>query len=87
MLGSLLRTETIFITKGNLVMNEMVDSSPRAPVTSKQVTVVDIDIPFGRLVSILVKVAIAAVPAAIIVAIFWVFLAAILAGVIGGLHR
>ena len=68
-------------------MNEIVDSSPRAPVTSKQVIIVDIDIPFGRLISILVKVAIAAVPAAIIVAIFWVFLASILAGVFGGLHR
>jgi hypothetical protein len=68
-------------------MNEIVDSSPRAPVTSKQVIVVDIDIPFGRLVSILVKVAIAAVPAAIIVAIFWFILAAFIAGVFGGLHR
>jgi len=68
-------------------MNEIVDSSPRAPATSKQVTVVDIDIPFGRLVSILVKVAIAAVPAAIIVAIFWFFLAAIIAGMFGGFHR
>jgi len=50
------------------------------------VTVVDIDIPFGRLVSILVKVAIAAVPAAIIVAVFWFIIAAVLAGVFGGIH-
>jgi len=41
-----------------------------------------IDIPFFDLVTFMVKAAIAAVPAAVIVTIFWTFLAGILGGML-----
>ena len=47
---------------------------------SQYVVVTDIDIPFTKLVGFLVKLAIAAVPAGIIVGIFWMILAAMFFG-------
>lgn len=51
----------------------------------QRVTVTDINIPFISLVSFLVKLAIAAIPAAIIVTIFWMIIAGLLAGFIGNI--
>lgn len=44
------------------------------------VVLAGLDVPFGQLVWFLVKVAIAAVPAMIIVAAFWFFVIAVLGG-------
>jgi hypothetical protein len=48
------------------------------------IVVTDLRIPFSRLVMFFVKVALAAVPAAIIVAIIFMVLGAILAAALGG---
>jgi hypothetical protein len=52
---------------------------------SHRVTVADIDVPFTRLVAFFVKVAFAAIPAAIIVAIVLRIVALVLAEVLLGL--
>ncbi len=52
------------------------------PEPQHRITISDIDIPFSRLVAFFVKASLAAIPAAIIVwivlALFWVFFAAII---------
>jgi hypothetical protein len=48
---------------------------------SNPVTIRDIDVPFWRIVMILIKWSIAAIPAAIIVALIYATLAALLGGV------
>ena len=50
---------------------------------TNSVTLVDIDIPFGRLVAFFVKASLAAIPAAIIVWIVLWLIAAIVWGVLG----
>ena len=49
------------------------------------VKIVGVNIPFMDLVSLLVKLAIAAIPAAIIVAVFWAVIGGFLAGILGNL--
>lgn len=51
------------------------DAKQKAREKAQYVTLTNINIPFTKLVGFLVKLAIAAVPAAIIVAIFWSILA------------
>ena len=51
------------------------------------VSIVDIRIPFWRLVAFFVKVAIAAIPAAIIVAILYTIAAILVGGMLGSLGR
>ena len=50
----------------------------------KQITITDIDIPFGRLVMIFIKFALAAIPAAIAVSIIMGVRMMIFAGIFGG---
>jgi len=52
---------------------------------SNPVTIRDIDIPFLRIVVILIKWSIAAIPAAIVVVIVYSILAALLGGLVMGL--
>lgn len=53
-----------------------------------RVTVVDFDMSFGHLVMFFVKAAIAAIPAAIILFVLGIAVAAVFGGLIGGLpHR
>jgi hypothetical protein len=49
---------------------------------SYRVTVTDIDVPFARLVAFFVKVAFAAIPAALIVAVILRLIVTLLAGVL-----
>ena len=51
------------------------ESSSHAKKEREHVVVTDFDMPFGSLVGFMVKAAIAAIPAAIIIAIVYVFLA------------
>ncbi len=51
---------------------------------NRQVTITDFDIPFGRLVTIFIKVGLAAIPAAIVVSIIMAFVFAILGAIFGG---
>ena len=51
--------------------------------TRNPVTVVDFDIPFGRLVAFFVKASLAAIPAAIIVWVILWLLAAVVWGLLG----
>ena len=55
-------------------------------VTPNKVTVVDIQMPFGSMVVFLVKLAIAAVPAFILVALFWVVLGLVFRSAFMGLR-
>lgn len=50
-----------------------------------KVVVTDIDIPFGRLVVLFVKFALAAIPAGIIAAIIMAVIMTILGGIFGGM--
>ena len=52
---------------------------------SNPVTIRDIDIPFLRIVVILIKWSVAAIPAAIVVAILYSILVALLGGLVMGL--
>ena len=52
---------------------------------SNLVTIRDIDVPFFRIVTILIKWAIAAIPAMIIVAMIYALLFALLGGIIAGI--
>ncbi len=52
-------------------------------VTAKKVVIKGIDIPFGDLVSLLVKISFAAIPAAIIVVIVWGIIMSFLGGLLG----
>jgi hypothetical protein len=57
------------------------DAAQQAKKTSQQkVVITEIDIPFTNLVSFLVKLAVAAVPAGIIVAIIWLIVSAVIFG-------
>jgi len=49
----------------------------------KYVKIVNIDIPFIDLILLLVKLAIAAIPAAIVVSIFWMIIGGFLARILG----
>ena len=51
------------------------------------VTVVDLDIPFGRMVAFFVKASLAAIPAAIIVWVILWLIAAVLVGLLGHSFR
>jgi hypothetical protein len=55
----------------------------RAIMEGNPVTVIDIRIPFWRLVAFFVKAAIAAIPAAIIVTVIYFLLAAVLLALVG----
>jgi hypothetical protein len=50
---------------------------------SHRVTLVDIDVPFGRLVAFFVKASLAAIPAAIIVWVILWLIAAVVWGLLG----
>ncbi|MDY0221495.1 MAG: hypothetical protein RBR67_10195 [Desulfobacterium sp.] len=52
-------------------------------LTAKKVVIKGIDIPFWDLVSLLVKISFAAIPAAIIVAIIWGIIMSFLSGLVG----
>lgn len=51
----------------------------------ESITIRDIDVPFWRIVVIMIKWAIAAIPATIIVAILYILIFGLLSGLIGGL--
>ena len=53
------------------------------PVTATRVSVIDVDMPFGSMVKFMIKWALAAIPAVIILFIVGAILAGILAGVAG----
>ena len=58
------------------------------PANSRsEVTVVDVQMPFGSMVVFMIKWALATIPAIIILAIIWLVGAAFLAGLFGGLTR
>lgn len=59
---------------------ENANSQYKEKAISQYVVITEIDIPFSKLVGFLVKLAIAAVPAGIIVGIFWMILAAVFFG-------
>lgn len=52
---------------------------------NRQVTITDFDIPFGRLVTIFIKVGLAAIPAAIVVSFIMMIVFALLGGLFGGI--
>jgi len=52
---------------------------------AEPITIRDIDVPFWRIVTILIKWSIAAIPAAIIVAIFYAVILGILGGLLAGI--
>jgi hypothetical protein len=56
-------------------------------VEGNPVSIIDIRIPFWRLVAFFVKASIAAIPAAIIVAVIYVLVAGVLGGAIVGIGR
>ena len=64
--------------------------SVQPPVAPHRVAIADIDIPFWRMVAIIIKWAIAAIPAAIILTIIFAIIGAIVAvifgSIFGGMH-
>jgi hypothetical protein len=58
---------------------------PTGPVT--RVSVVDVNMPFGSMVSFMVKWALAAIPALLILAVVGFVLSALLAGIATGITR
>ncbi len=58
------------------------DAKQREKAKSIYVVITDIDIPFTKLIAFLVKLSIAAVPAAIIAAFVWMILTAVLVGIV-----
>ncbi len=58
---------------------------PNQPQQIVPVAVTDVDIPFGQMVNLLVKLALASIPAAIIVWLIFMILGGIAAVVLGGL--
>jgi len=54
---------------------------------SEPITIRDIDVPFWRIVMIIIKWSIAAIPAAIIIAILYALILAILGGAIMGIFE
>ena len=59
--------------------------SVQPPAAPHRIAVVDIDIPFWRMVAIIIKWAIAAIPAAIILSIIFAIIGAIAGLVFGGM--
>ena len=59
--------------------------SVQPPAAPHRVAIADIDIPFWRMVAILIKWAIAAIPAAIVISIIFAVIGAILGLVFGGM--
>jgi hypothetical protein len=59
--------------------------SVQPPAAPHRVAIADIDIPFWRMVAILIKWAIAAIPATIVISIIFGVIAAILGLVFGGM--
>jgi hypothetical protein len=59
--------------------------SVQPPAAPHRVAIADIDIPFWRMVAILIKWAIAAIPATIVISIIFGIIAAILGLVFGGM--
>ena len=59
--------------------------SVQPPAAPHRVAIADIDIPFWRMVAILIKWAIAAIPAAIVISVIFGIIGAILAMVFGGM--
>lgn len=51
---------------------------------SERVTIVDIDIPFGKMVGLIIKWTLASIPAMIIVSIIFMLIAALFSGVLAG---
>ena len=64
--------------------------SVQPPVAPHRVAIADIDIPFWRMVAIIIKWAIAAIPAAIILTIIFAIIGAIVGvifgSIFGGMH-
>lgn len=55
---------------------------------SSRVTLVGVNIPFGDLVALMVKLGIAALPAAVLLAVFWGFITAFISAVLlGGIAK
>ena len=59
--------------------------SVQPPAAPHRVAIADIDIPFWRMVAILIKWAIAAIPATIVISIIFGIIAAILGLLFGGM--
>ena len=59
--------------------------SVQPPAAPHRIAIVDIDIPFWRMVAIIIKWAIAAIPAAIILSIIFAIIGAIFGMVFGGM--
>jgi hypothetical protein len=58
-------------------------AKPTLDSAIQRVTVVDVSMPFGSMIMLMVKLAIAAIPAGIIIGLLFLFLTAILTGVMG----
>jgi hypothetical protein len=56
-------------------------------VKPTEVRIVDVDIPMGSLILLIIKVAIAAIPAAVIVGVIYFFGAAFLTGILMAVFR
>ena len=54
--------------------------------TGNLVTIRDIDVPFWRIVTIMIKWSIAAIPATIILILIWVLVMALFAALFGPMH-
>jgi len=54
--------------------------------TTREVTVVDIRMPFWSMVTFMIKWAIASIPALIILAVLWTLLAALFGGLLYGIN-
>ena len=52
---------------------------------NERVTLVDIDIPFGRMVAIIIKWSLASIPAMIILWILFMLVAVLFGGLLGGI--
>lgn len=59
--------------------------SVQPPATPHRIAVVDIDIPFWRMVAIIIKWAFASIPAVIVISIIFTILAAIIGLLFGGM--
>lgn len=73
-------------SEGSLVVNTYPDADRAgATVPIAQVTVVDVDMPFGSMVFFMVKWAIASIPAFLILILLGALISAVLGGIFGGL--
>ena len=62
-------------------------NQPPQQSINNEVTVVDVKIPFLSMVVLLIKLSIAAIPAAIIVLIFWAVASSVIGGITLGLMQ